>query len=79
MQKPGYKTSEFWLKLVAFALTAFYASGAATNSTALAIAGMATTILGSLGYTVARTMAKSAPKIDAIPGQVLDTETKPAS
>lgn len=56
--KPGYKTSEFWLKLAALVLTALYASGAMTNNTALAIAGIAATILGALGYTVSRTLVK---------------------
>lgn len=56
--KPGYKTTEFWLKLAALALTAAYASGAITNNTALAIAGIAATVLGALGYTVSRGLAK---------------------
>lgn len=62
MNKPGYKTTEFWLKLAALLLTAMYASGALTNSTALAIAGIAATILGSLGYTVSRTLVKGGEK-----------------
>ncbi len=56
--KPGYKTTEFWLKLAALTLTALYASGALTNNTALAIAGIVGTILGVLGYTVSRTLVK---------------------
>lgn len=58
--KPGFKTSEFWLKVAAMVLTAAYASGALTSNTALAIAGIAATILGALGYTVSRTMIKAA-------------------
>ncbi len=57
--KPGFKTSEFWLKLAAMVLTAIYASGALTGNTALAVAGIAATILGALGYTVSRTIVKS--------------------
>lgn len=57
--KPGYKTTEFWLKLAALLLTAVFASGALTNSTALAIAGIAATVLTALGYTVSRTMVKT--------------------
>lgn len=57
---PGWRTSEFWLKLAAIALTALYASGAVTNNTALAIAGIAATILGALGYTVSRSLVKAA-------------------
>jgi hypothetical protein len=58
--KPGYKTSEFWLKVAAMTMTAVFASGALTNNTALAIAGIAASILGALGYTVSRTMVKNA-------------------
>ncbi len=57
---PGWRTSEFWLKVAAIALSALFASGALTNNTALAIAGMAATILGALGYTVSRTIVKTA-------------------
>ena len=59
--KPGYKTTEFWLKVAAFALTALYASGVIpTSGSAAAIAAIAATMLGSLGYTVARTLTKAA-------------------
>lgn len=57
--KPGYRTSEFWLKCVAMVLSALFASGVLTTDTALAIAGMAATVLTALGYTVARTMVKT--------------------
>lgn len=56
---PGYRTTEFWLKLAAMLLTALFASGVMTNNTVLAVAGIAATILGALGYTVARTMLKA--------------------
>lgn len=56
--KPGYKTTEFWFSLAATLLTAAFASGALTNSTALAIAGMAASILTALGYAVSRAMVK---------------------
>ena len=58
IEKPGYRTTEFWLGAAAMLLTAMYASGAVTNSTALSIAGIAATILGALGYTVSRTLVK---------------------
>lgn len=57
--RPGYRTTEFWLKLAALLLTALYASGAMTNDKVLAIAGIVGTILGALGYTVSRTMVKA--------------------
>lgn len=56
--KPGYKTTEFYLKCAAFVLTAFYASGAVTSNTALGVAGIIATMLGAIGYTVSRTLAK---------------------
>lgn len=58
--KPGWKTTEFWLALAATALSALYASGAMTNSTALAIAGIAATVLTALGYKVTRALVKTA-------------------
>lgn len=58
---PGYKTTEFWLKLAAIVLTALFASGAIpTTGTAAMIAAIAATVLGALGYTVSRTIVKTA-------------------
>lgn len=57
--KPGWRSSEFWLKIAATGLSALFASGLITNNTALAIAGIAAAELGSFGYTVMRTQAKS--------------------
>ncbi len=56
--KPGYLTSEFWLKLASMALSALFASGVLTSDRELAIAGMAASVLGALGYTVSRTLVK---------------------
>lgn len=57
--KPGWKTTEFYLSLLATLLTALFASGVLTSSTALAIAGMAATVLTALGYKVTRTLIKT--------------------
>jgi hypothetical protein len=57
--KPGFRTSEFWLKVAAMLLTALFASGAVTNNTVLAVAGIAASMLGALGYTVARSLVKA--------------------
>lgn len=58
--KPGYKTTEFWLKIAAIALTAMFASGVIpTAGTAANVAAIAATMLGALGYTVSRTFAKT--------------------
>lgn len=59
-EKPGWKTSEFWLKIGAFMLSALFASGVLTgHDLALQIAGIAATILGALGYDVSRTLVKA--------------------
>jgi hypothetical protein len=57
--KPGWKTSEFKLHVLAMALSALFASGLLTNSTALQIAGMAAAWLTAQGYTVSRTILKA--------------------
>jgi hypothetical protein len=57
--KPGYKTSEFWLTLVATILGFVFASGAVPDAGIYGqVLGFAATILSSLGYTVSRTMVK---------------------
>jgi hypothetical protein len=58
--KPGYLTTEFYFKLAAMVLSALFASGALTNNTALAIAGMAASVLTAMGYAVTRAMVKAA-------------------
>ncbi len=59
-EKPGWKTSEFWLKLAALLLSVVFASGALTgHDTALQILGIASSMLGALGYTGARTFLKA--------------------
>ncbi len=59
--KPGYKTTEFYLSLVAMLLTALYASGAIKEgsdaSWVKAVASLAAA-LTALGYSVSRGMAK---------------------
>lgn len=58
--KPGYKTTEFWLSLVAITLGAFLASGLlADGSTSMRIAGIASTVLATLGYSAARAKVKA--------------------
>lgn len=57
--KPGWKTSEFAGHAAAMLLTLLFASGLLTSSTALNVAGIAAAWLGSLGYTVNRTLLKS--------------------
>lgn len=58
---PGFRTSEFWLKVAAIALTALFASGVIPTSGPVAtVAAIAATMLGALGYTVARSFVKAA-------------------
>jgi len=60
MQKPGWKTSEFWLSLAAALLGAFVASGVLpVEHLAMKIAGVALTALASLGYAASRGHAKN--------------------
>lgn len=58
---PGWKTSEFRLKVAAFILTALFASGIIPTTGPVAqVAAIAATMLGALGYTVARSFVKAA-------------------
>lgn len=57
--KAGWKTTEFYLSLGAVVLGAFMTSGlVADGSVPMRVAGMASVVLGALGYTVSRGMAK---------------------
>lgn len=62
MNKPGYKTTEFWLTFVAMLVGSLMASGL-LDVTATAVdnqlAGMVAMMLSGLGYTAARGFAKS--------------------
>ena len=60
MQKPGWKTSEFWLSLAAAVLGAFVASGVLpSENLMMKIAGMALAALASLGYAASRGRTKN--------------------
>lgn len=57
--KPGYRTTEFWLALVATLAGAVMASGAlAEGSTWDRLAGAVVAALASVGYTVGRSTVK---------------------
>lgn len=59
--KPGFRTSEFWLKVAAFVLTTLLASGAIpTSSAAAQWIAMISTMVGSMVYTASRTSVKNA-------------------
>lgn len=67
MDKPGYKTTEFWLTLAAAMVGLFIASGAVgSDHIAMKIAGFAAAALASLGYSVSRGIAKKAPASSSV-------------
>lgn len=71
MVKPGYKTTEFWLKLLALVATFLLSSGLfPAGHVALKIAGVVASVLGALGYNYFRATAKT--KVDAtVPDAVI--------
>ena len=61
MEKPGYKTTEFWLSLIAMIVGAVMSSGLLEQTSTdwdNKIVGLIAMILGGLGYTVARSFVK---------------------
>lgn len=59
VQKPGIKTTEFWLSTAATLLGLLFASGAVTSNAALQVMGLAASLLTALGYQVSRGFVKS--------------------
>jgi hypothetical protein len=60
-QKPGYRSTEFWLSTVAMVAGIILASSAiAVDSTAGQIVGGIVAVLALLGYTASRTEVKKA-------------------
>jgi|TARA_R110002051_G_scaffold314371_1_gene391399 drug/metabolite transporter (DMT)-like permease len=55
----GYKTSEFWLSLVAILAGAILSSGAIENSTVLQGLGLVASTLAALGYAGSRAITKA--------------------
>jgi hypothetical protein len=59
--KPGWQTTEFWLALAAKLLGTLLATGVIGDGTvAMRIAGVASAVLTSLGYSVSRAIVKAA-------------------
>ncbi len=59
-QKPGWRSSEFWISLASMIVGALLASGLiADDSTWGKLLGMAAMLLTSLGYQVSRTVVKA--------------------
>ena len=80
---PGWATSEFWLKLLAIMISSMLATGLIpSTSTAAQVAAIVMTMLGSLGYTAARTSAKNTTMRANVAGLVSvpgDAVTPPSS
>ena len=70
--RPGYKTTEFYLSLLATLIGALLASGIFNDADpsghkVLQIAGMVASVLGAMGYTVSRGFVKAnAPTVNVI-------------
>ena len=63
-QKPGYKTTEFWMTVLVDVLGLIAASGIIADGSIYAkIFGMICTTLATLGYTISRGTAKSTNNI----------------
>lgn len=59
-QKPGYKTTEFWLTVAALVVGVLLGADVfPIDSPAVKILGMASSILGVLGYQVQRGLVKA--------------------
>lgn len=59
--KPGYKTTEFWLSLVAAMVGFAYASGIIEQTSTTwddRLIGLVASVLASMGYAVSRGIAK---------------------
>lgn len=63
MDKPGIKTTEFWLSSVAAICGVLMTGGFfADDSVVVRVAGAVATVLASLGYTWSRTVTKGGKK-----------------
>ncbi len=58
MDKPGYKTTEFWLGLLSVVAGAVASSGIATTNPIVQGAGLVVAVLSYLGYNKGRAEVK---------------------
>lgn len=59
--KPGYKTTEMWLTLLAILAASLLGSGLLVPQSSLAkVVSLVATVLAALGYTASRTAVKRA-------------------
>ena len=67
MNKPGFKTTEFWLSIAAMLVGALLSSGAISHDPTLQVLGFISSTLAALGYTAGRSFVKgSEAKAEAI-------------
>ena len=57
--KQGYKTTEFWISLMAVLIGAAMSSGAIESDIILQGLGLVSTALGALGYSTSRAITKA--------------------
>ena len=63
MDKPGYKTTEFWLTFAAMLLSMLFAAGIFGEQSAVyKVLEVGAAVLAGLGYTVTRGAVKMAAK-----------------
>lgn len=78
--KPGYKTTEFWLTLIATAVSLALASGAIVNEVVLQALGFVASTLAAIGYAGCRALVKgSAAKASAWSAQGPTCPPEPGS
>lgn len=66
-EKPGYKTTEFWLSLLVIILGALMASGAlGEQHWAVKMAGLGLDLLATMGYTAARAKTKLGSSLERV-------------
>ena len=58
-EKPGFKTSEFWLTTAALLVGAVVSSGVFTNSSVLQGLALISSALAAMGYSAGRSFAKA--------------------
>lgn len=57
--KPGIKTTEFWVSIVAAVVPPVMAAGIIDENTIAAIVGIASPIVSAFGYSISRGLAKA--------------------
>jgi hypothetical protein len=76
--KPGYKTTEFWLALVATIVSLLLAAGVLPDTHwAMKVAGIVSAALASMGYSAGRGNTKAAALTPVDPATLASSAPKP--